>query len=212
MIRVKICGITSPKDARVAVDAGADAIGLVFAKSPRQITPERAREITGTLPPFVASVGVFVDEPAEAIVAIARYARLCAVQIHDDRPSDEINRIASAIRVVKAFRVRDRSTYASVRRYGAASAFLFDAYVEGVMGGTGKTIEQDLLPTAEDQRSFERPWLLAGGLSPGNVERALKACRPYAVDVSSGVEASPGKKDEKLVREFVARVRGFHHG
>lgn len=211
MVRVKICGITSAEDAKVAVDAGADAIGFVFAKSPRKISRERAREIADRLPPFVARVGVFVDETVEEILEIARYVRLSAAQIHNDRPAEEVEHIASAVHVVKAFRVRDRSTYDRVRQYPATSAYLFDAYVEGIAGGTGKRIERDLLPTLEEQRSFAKPWILAGGLSPENIESALKICRPYAVDVSSGVEASPGRKDEKLVREFVARVRGFQH-
>lgn len=212
MVRVKICGITSTSDAAAAAKAGADAIGLVFAKSPRKVTKEQARAIAAALPPFVAKVGVFVDEPADVIVQIARFVGLAAVQVHDDRPPEEIEKIAEAVSVIKAFRVRDRSAYEAASRYEAASAYLFDAYVNGIAGGTGKSIERELLPSIEEQRSFARPWILAGGLSPENVEDALESCYPYAVDVSSGVEASPGQKDEKRVREFVARVRGFERG
>ena len=211
MVRVKICGITTPEDAESAVRAGADAIGLVFAESPRKVSAEMARAIVATLPPFVAAVGVFVDEPAGAIEEIARYAGLSAVQLHGRRSPDEVHRLSAAFRVIMAFRVRDAGAYEEAAKYPTASAYLFDAYVEGKMGGTGKLIEPGLLPSPSVQEAFQRPWILAGGLTPENVDRALLLARPYAVDVSSGVEASPGRKDAEKVREFIARVRGFDH-
>lgn len=209
MVRVKICGITTPEDAAATADAGADAIGLVFAASPRRVTPEQARKVVAALPPFVAAVGVFVDSHADEIVSVARDVGLSAVQLHGERDRSEVDRLCATLRVIKAFRVRDRGAYESAGLYPRASAYLFDAYVEGVMGGTGKAIDRELLPSQDTARAFAKPWILAGGLTPENVERALAACRPYGVDVSSGVEESPGRKSAVKVREFIARVRGF---
>lgn len=205
-VRVKVCGITSAADAHLAAAAGADAVGFVFAASPRQISPEEARAIRRSLPPFVSAIGVFVNESPERVVAIAREVGLSAVQLHGDETSAEVAAVARFVPVIKALRVRDRASVMAAAAYPDAHGYLFDAYAPGAYGGTGTRFNWDLL-APESGLSPPRPWVLAGGLTPENVEEAIRRCRPYAVDVSSGVEASPGRKAPEKVREFIQRVR-----
>lgn len=210
MIRVKICGITRVEDAIAAARAGADAIGMIFCESPRRIRPEAAREIARRLPPFVAAVGVFANQPPDEVVAIAREVGLTAVQLHGEESPGEVSAVSGAVKAIKAIRVRDASSLQGLERYEHASALLFDAHVPGALGGTGHTFDWALLDEALQR--LEKPWILAGGLTPENVEAAIARRRPYAVDTSSGVESRPGVKDEARVREFIARVRRSEHG
>lgn len=205
-VRVKVCGITSAADAQLAAVAGADAIGFVFAASPRQISPEKAREIRRGLPPFVSAIGVFVNESPERVLGIAREVGLSAVQLHGDETNADVAAIARFLPVIKALRVRDRESVIASSSYPDAQSYLFDAYTPSAYGGTGKSFNWDLL-APEKELIPTRPWVLAGGLTPENVEEAIRRCRPYAVDVSSGVEASPGVKAPEKVREFIRRVR-----
>jgi len=199
--RVKICGITSVQDAAAAVDAGADALGFVFVPgTPRVISPEVAEQIAAGLPPFVTTVGVFVDQPLEEILSVIIRCRLQAVQLHGNEPETFSRRIP--VKVIKAIRVRDAADLRGIGTY-PAHAFLLDAFVEGQPGGTGTTISWDLARQAIGRV----PVILSGGLRPENVAQAVRAVRPYAVDVSSGVETSPGRKDHRKVREFIAAVR-----
>lgn len=201
MTRVKICGITSVQDAAAAVDAGADALGFVFVPgTPRVISPEVAEQIAAGLPPFVTTVGVFVDQPLEEILSVIIRCRLQAVQLHGNEPETFSRRIP--VKVIKAIRVRDAADLRGIGTY-PAHAFLLDAFVEGQPGGTGTTISWDLARQAIGRV----PVILSGGLRPENVAQAVRAVRPYAVDVSSGVETSPGRKDHRKVREFIAAVR-----
>lgn len=201
MTRVKICGITSVQDAAAAVDAGADALGFVFVPgTPRVISPEVAEQIVAGLPPFVTTVGVFVDQPLEEILSVIIRCRLQAVQLHGNEPETFSRRIP--VKVIKAIRVRDAADLRGIGTY-PAHAFLLDAFVEGQPGGTGTTISWDLARQAIGRV----PVILSGGLRPENVAQAVRAVRPYAVDVSSGVETSPGRKDHRKVREFIAAVR-----
>ncbi len=200
-VRVKICGVTSPSDARRIAEAGADAIGIVFwPKSPRFVTPRRAREIVRALPPWVAAVGVFVDEDASAIAAVARMAGLSACQLHGDEPP-AVARLLSAWKVLKAFRVRAAADLCRVRAY-PADAYLFDARSPRGPGGTGETLPWRILRG----RSFGRPFVLAGGLDPDNAALAIRVANPWGVDVSSGVESRPGRKDMGKVRAFLEAV------
>lgn len=210
MTRVKICGITRLEDALTAARAGADAVGMIFCESPRKVRPENAREIVSRLPPFIAAVGVFADSPPGEVIRIAREVGLSAVQLHGGESPEEVGEVAGAVRVIKAFRVRDASSLSGLEAYQAASAFLFDAHVEGALGGTGRTFDWSLLENALER--LDKPWILAGGLNPGNVEAAVRRLRPYGVDTSSGVELRPGVKDEAKVREFIARVRRSDDG
>jgi phosphoribosylanthranilate isomerase len=201
MTRVKICGITSTQDAAAAMAAGADALGFVFVlDTPRYIRAEAAERIVAGLPPFLTTVGVFVNQALDEVLEIAARCRLQAVQLHGEEPEEIARRIP--VRVIKAIRVRNRESLRPVTTY-PADAFLLDAYVEGKPGGTGSAFPWDLVAGITERA----PIILSGGLRPDNVEAAIRRVRPYAVDVSSGVEVRPGEKDPQRVREFVAAVR-----
>lgn len=198
-LRIKIEGITSIEDALAAVEAGADALGFVFAPSPRRITPEAAAAIIRELPPFVTTVGLVVDQDPRPILTV------CAVdvmQFHGSESPEEIAR--SARRAIKAFRVREAADLEQLSQYPAAAAFLLDAYVPGVAGGTGRSFPWEL---ASEARRFEKPVIVAGGLTPENVALCIRTTMPYGVDVASGVESAPGRKDHAMVRDFIAAAR-----
>jgi phosphoribosylanthranilate isomerase len=201
MTRVKICGISSAEDALAAVEAGADALGFVFVPgTPRLVHPETAERIVAGLPPFVTAVGVFVDQPLEEVLRIAARCNLQAVQLHGDEPEAFSRGIP--LKVIKAIRVREAPDLRPIATY-PAHAFLLDAFVEGQAGGTGTPISWDLAVQAKGHA----PIILSGGLRPETVGLAVRRVRPYGVDVSSGVEVRPGRKDHQKVREFIAAVR-----
>ncbi len=203
MTRVKICGITNLEDARLAVKYGADALGFVFYEgSPRHVFPETVREIISHLPPFVTTVGVFVNAPPQEIREVMDLAGLDVVQLHGDEPQEECSLFP---RVIKAFRVRELSDIERLKGY-SVSAYLLDAYDPEVPGGTGQTFNWDIAVEAKKYG----PIILAGGLTPENVADAVSRVRPYAVDVSSGVEAQKGKKDHEKMRLFIERVKKIH--
>jgi phosphoribosylanthranilate isomerase len=202
MVSVKICGITSVEDAQAAVAAGADALGFVFfPPSPRHITPPQARHIIRTLPPFVTTVGLFVDVPAAMIHDIAGRCGLDRIQLHGHEPPEFCRLFTPP--VIKAFRMKTACSLSSLADYEVA-AFLLDAYVEGALpGGTGKSFSWELAARAKPYG----PVILAGGLTAENVAAAIVQTRPYGVDVSTGVERSPGVKDHAKVRRFIARAK-----
>ncbi|WP_420266737.1 phosphoribosylanthranilate isomerase [Candidatus Magnetominusculus dajiuhuensis] len=202
MIRVKICGITNMRDAMAAVDFGADALGFVFYdKSPRHITPETAAEIIEVLPPFITTVGVFVDETEKKINKIKEAAGFDVVQLHGSEPPEMA---AFWPKVIKAFRIRDFTDLEPLSKFDVwVTAFLLDAYAEDSFGGTGKLFNWEI---AVEARQFGNI-ILSGGLNPDNIEAAVRKVSPYAVDVSSGVEASKGKKDHVRMRQFIERAK-----
>lgn len=200
LVRVKICGITSVEDALAAVDAGADALGFNFAPSPRRVTPAQAAAITRELPPFVTTVGLVVDEDPRPLLDACR---LDAIQFHGAETPEQV--AACPCRAIKAFRVRAEADLDALAGYPAAAAFLLDAYVPGVPGGTGQRFPWEL---AVGAARYGRPVIVAGGLTPENVAECVSMTRPYGVDVSSGVELAPGKKDPARVRAFIAAARG----
>ena len=200
-LRVKICGITTPEDAVAAAEAGADAIGLVFAESPRRVTPARARAILAALPPFVTPVALFVNSPVEVIRELCGSLGVRTVQLHGDEPPDLARHLAG-FSVIKAFRIESAADVAALRGYPAA-AYLLDSRVEGRRGGTGVAFDWRLAASA----TRHGPIILAGGLTPENVAEAVRTVRPYGVDTSSGVEREPGRKDPAKVRAFVAAAR-----
>jgi phosphoribosylanthranilate isomerase len=204
-VRVKICGITNLEDARAAVHYGADALGFIFfPRSPRYLDPLSAAAIIAELPPFVAKVGVFVDEQLEDILKIVHTARIDTIQLHGSEPPALSADLASTqAKVIKAFRIKDAATLNEIGNY-RASAYLLDSYVPGQLGGTGARFNWDLALKAG---RFETPIILAGGLDPENVTDAVSKVAPYGVDVSSGVETIPGKKDPEKVRLFIARAK-----
>ena len=203
MVRVKICGITSLEDALMAVEAGADALGFVFFRgSPRFISPERAAAIICRLPPFVQTVGLFVNEEQATVNEVTDRCGLDLVQLHGEESPGYCAAVTR--RIIKAFRVKDLSTLDDMTDYRVA-ACLLDAWSPAAHGGTGTTFNWDIAARAAATQSI----ILAGGLTPDNVAEAVATVHPYAVDVSSGVECAPGKKDAALMRAFVRAVR--HH-
>jgi phosphoribosylanthranilate isomerase len=200
--QVKICGLTSVADALLASEAGADLIGLMFYdQSPRHITLATAVEISRALPPFVLRVGVFVN-PDEALVKRAiGECGLSLLQFHGDERSDFCTQFG--VMCLKAVRVRDAESLNQLANF-QTDAFLLDAHSNGSLGGTGEKFNWEL---AVEAQKFGRPIFLAGGLTPENVADAVKQVRPFAVDVSSGVESAPGKKDAAKVRAFIQAVK-----
>ncbi len=202
---VKICGITNPDDALAAAEAGADALGFIFyKKSPRAVTPAVAKEIISVLPPFITTVGVFVNEEAKMLRDIMDTCGLALAQLHGEESAAYCLELARP--VVKAIRVKDRTSLLALAEFqGRANVrgFLLDSYSTEAYGGTGITADWSL--AAELARSVRV--ILAGGLTPDNVGEAVQRVRPYGVDVSSGVEASLGKKDHAKVRAFISQAR-----
>jgi phosphoribosylanthranilate isomerase len=201
-VKVKICGITNLPDGMAAVEAGADALGFVFYdQSPRSISLEAAAGLIRQLPPFLMKVGVFVNAPQDQVIQAIRECNLNLLQFHGDEPAEYC--LQFGLMSMKAFRIRDASSLQSLRNY-PTDAWLLDAYSPGRPGGTGETFNWDL---ALEAQSWGRPIFLAGGLTPENVAEAVQRARPFAVDVSSGVEAAPGRKDHAKVQAFIKAAK-----
>jgi phosphoribosylanthranilate isomerase len=201
-VKVKFCGITSVGDAEAAVEAGADALGLMFYPgSPRHISLETAQAIERELPPFIIRVGVFADPAPEDVFSAMHQCGLNLLQFHGQETPEFCRQFG--MMTMKAFRIRDADSLREIPNYHT-DAFLLDSYVAGKAGGTGETFNWEL---AGEAGKFGKPIFLAGGLTPENVADAVRIVRPFGVDVSSGVEQSPGKKDPKKMRDFIAAVR-----
>ena len=202
-VTVKICGITSEADALAAAEAGADAIGLMFYEgSPRHVTLEQAKAISAALPPHVMRVGVFVNAEEALVHQALTECMLNILQFHGDETPEECSRYP--VMTLKAFRVQGEETLAQLEAYPSAG-YLLDAYVKDALGGTGATFNWDLAVRAQE---FGKPIFLAGGLTPENVAEAVRKVQPFGVDVSSGVESEPGRKDAEQMRTFVAAAKG----
>ena len=204
MTRVKICGITNIDDALLAVEYGADSLGFVFAKSPRQITAQAARKIIEKLPPFIGKIGVFVNEPPSNVQRVARECGLTAIQLH----GEEIPEFCVSLHpltMIKAIRVKDEKDIKILSAYSFVTAYLLDSYTADKKGGTGKKFDWKLALLA---KKFNKPIILSGGLGPDNVAEAVKIVKPYAVDVSSGVESKPGRKDKNKLKKFIEKAKG----
>jgi phosphoribosylanthranilate isomerase len=200
--RVKICGITRAEDARTAAAAGADAIGLVFAESPRRVTVDEARAIVIALPPFIKVVGLFVDAPAEAVAAVLGRVPLDLLQFHGRETPEDCRQFGRPY--IKTIHIReDVDVAGTARRYPDAAGILFDAFHPQLAGGSGTRFDWTRVP-----RDLDRPVILAGGLTPENVAEAVRTVRPYAVDVSSGVESSKGIKDAARIAAFIRNAAG----
>jgi len=200
--RVKICGITNPADAQVAVEAGADALGFIFyEKSPRYMTIPKVAEITTQLNPFIMKVGVFVDADDDFVARAIAEAGLTMLQFHGSEPPDFCTQFG--LMSMKAFRVRDAESLNALENYNT-DAYLLDSYAPGTLCGTGEKFNWDLAVAA---RKLGKPIFLAGGLTPENVADAVRKVQPFAVDVSSGVESAPGKKDHDKVRAFIQNAK-----
>ena len=202
-VAVKICGITNYEDASIAVEFGAGALGFIFADSPRQIAPQKARDIIRAMPPFVKTVGVFVDEGPAAIKETINYCGLDLVQLHGDESPDLCGELMPY--TIKALRIKDESSLRMSRIYhGKVRALLLDTYSKDKAGGSGKTFGWQL---ALKIKKLGIPIVLAGGLGPSNIDGAISTVRPYAVDVNSGVEQRPGKKSHTLMKDLMGKVR-----
>jgi phosphoribosylanthranilate isomerase len=203
VIRIKICGITNITDALKATDLGADALGFNFyPKSPRFISEEAAREIIRKLPPFLVSVGIFVNEPSGIIRNILESTGIQAIQLQGDESPDFCSQFSQP--VIKAIRIKDQDSLKAIKDY-RVSAFLLDSYSPDYYGGSGKSFDWSL---AVKSRKYGRI-ILAGGLSPDNINEAIREVKPYGVDVCSGVEKEPGKKDHKKLKAFIQAVRSL---
>jgi phosphoribosylanthranilate isomerase len=204
MVRVKICGITNGADARAAIDAGANLLGFNFyEKSPRFITEAEAKKIRPQLPAKIKAVGIFVDASPADVTAFRKSLKLDAAQLHGDETPEDVAELARILPVIKAFRVEPDFRLKTLDEYPGVFAFLFDAAHTGQYGGTGHSTDWDIARRA----AMGRRIILAGGLRVENVAAAVRIVRPYAVDVASGIESKPGKKDHGLLREFIQEVR-----
>lgn len=201
-VRVKVCGITRSEDAEAAVQCGADAIGFVFwSHSARYIDADSARLIAEVIPPFVCTVGVYVDPDAAWVEETVRVAKLGLLQFHGDEPPEFCNQFSQPY--IKAIRVKpDTDLLQYAERYRTAKGLLLDTYAANMPGGTGHVFDWQLIP-----QQLPLPLILSGGLNPDNVADAIKQTKPWAVDVSSGVEASKGIKDKKKIIAFMQGVK-----
>ena len=199
--RIKICGITNLQDAKVAIDEGVDAIGLVFCEnSPRYINISRAKEIVENITPFVNCVGLFVDAEKEYINNVLKVVALDTLQFHGQESEQACALYNKPY--IKAIRMNESINFSEeAEKYFSAQALLLDTYIEGLPGGTGIVFDWDLIP-----KDMAKPIILAGGLNASNVKDAIKKISPYAVDVSGGVEAEKGKKDPSKIKEFINEV------
>jgi phosphoribosylanthranilate isomerase len=204
MVRVKICGITNSADALAAVEAGANLVGFNFyEKSPRYIAETEAAKIRPQLPKTVEAVGIFVNAPPADVATLCKLLKLDAAQLHGDETPETVAELARSIPVYKVFRVEPDFRLQTLDEYPEAFAFLFDAAHTGQYGGTGRTTDWDVARRA----ALGRRIILAGGLKVENVAAAVRIVRPYGIDVASGVESKPGKKDHSRLREFIQEVR-----
>jgi phosphoribosylanthranilate isomerase len=201
--RIKACGITRLEDALTAVAFGVDGLGFIFSrKSLRYITPEQARDIIRHIPPFISTVGVFVDEEATVVDEIAQYCGLSLVQLHGDEAPAYCRKLSA--QAIKAFRVGpDFDAEMLIPYKEIVRSYLLDTYHKDVAGGTGQTFDWNLIQNIETKV----PIILAGGMNPDNIMAAIEQVGPYAVDVNSGVESAPGLKDAAKLQKFVAQVR-----
>jgi phosphoribosylanthranilate isomerase len=200
--RVKICGITNLADAQAAVAAGADVLGLNFYEgSPRRVSMKTAAEIANQLPPFVMRAGVFVNADEDLVTRAIGECGLSLLQFHGDEPPEFC--VQFGLMSMKALRIRDAESLKELPRF-QTDAYLLDAFSPEARGGTGEKFNWEL---AVEAQKFGKPVFLAGGLTPENVAEAVRKVRPFGVDVASGVESSPGKKDHAKIRAFIAAVR-----
>lgn len=203
MTMVKICGITNTGDARVAAEAGADAVGLIFAESPRRVGIEGARRISIALPENIIRVGVFVDEEPAEVLRISRKVGLDLAQLHGDETPDTVTAVReSGVKVMKALRVRDAASIEALDGY-EADLFLLDAYSEKARGGTGERFDWRVAKSLRGRDNI----VVSGGLGPENVREAVEFFEPYGVDASSSLEDEPGRKNGERVRRFVLAAR-----
>lgn len=207
MTRVKICGITNLEDALYAAECGADALGFVlYEKSPRYIRNNKVYEIVKKLPPFVKTVGLFVNAGLDYVLDAVDYCHLNLVQLHGDEDLEFCKEVKKKTGVIKAIRVKGSESIKEIQQFSSViRTFLLDAYIEGTYGGTGASFDWELVHQAKEFGDI----VIAGGLNRENILEVVKNIKPYGVDVSSGVEISPGKKDKEKVKDFIRIAKGI---
>ena len=205
MTKIKICGITNIEDAQNAVSFGADALGFIFANSPRNIEPETAKSIIENLKGKVLKIGVFVNEVLDNVVRIREYCPLDAIQLHGDESPEYCSQLKEK-QVIKAFRIRDDSSLTPMPRYKDVFAYLLDTFSKEIYGGTGRAFDWNLAIKA---KAFGKPIILSGGLGLSNIEEAIRVVTPYGVDISSSIEIKPGKKDPHLMKRIISVIKGL---
>lgn len=205
MVKIKICGITNVEDAQNAMTFGADAIGFIFAKSPRGVEPQTAKSIIDKLKGNILKVGVFVNEELDKVTKIIDYCGLDAVQLHGDESPKYCSQLKDR-QVIKAFRIKDDTSLIPIPRYKDVFAYLLDTFSDQSYGGTGRTFDWNLAIKA---KTFGKPIILSGGLGLSNIEEAIRVVRPYGVDTSSSIETEPGKKDSKQMKELISVVKSL---
>jgi len=204
-MKVKICGITNIDNAVYAAELGADALGFIFVKSsPRYIAPKSARKIIQELPPFIVPVGIFVDVPQEEIIGVIEQTGIKCVQLHGNETPKQL--AGFPLPVYKSFRVDSSFNLEILRRY-KGSAYLLDTKISGELGGTGQTFDWGIAVKAKEYGRI----ILAGGLNPENVLEAIQKVQPYAIDVNSGVESAPGKKDKNKLEQLFKTIRSLYN-
>lgn len=202
MTRVKVCGITNIEDALKVVYYGASAVGFIFTKkSPRYVSPSRAKKIIEALPPFIMPVGVFVDQNERAVREICQFTQIKTLQFHGDERPVYCKRF-TGFKIIKAFRIEAFFDPLMIQKY-KVDAYLFDTYQKDIKGGTGKTFNWDLIK----DKKFDKPVILSGGLAADNIKQAIETVAPFAVDVSSSLEKTPGVKSPKLIRGFFEALK-----
>ncbi len=210
MVKVKICGITNLDDALAAAEFGADALGFNFyERSLRYISPRKARQIIDKLPSFIQTVGIFIDDSPKEINAICDYVGITAAQLHDETMSLK-DTLKVVPRIIKTFRVHSKFQVSEVKWFyekTGVNTFLFDAYHEKMLGGTGKQIQIELAKKLTASVEKYGYVVIAGGLNETNVEKVVKAVKPYAIDVASGIESDIGKKDLRKMKQFIERAK-----
>ncbi len=208
MTKVKICGITNLADAQTAVEYGADALGFIFASSPREVTPKKAAEIIQRIGILTVTVGVFVDAPRRTVLDTLRLCRLDALQFHGDEDDKYCAYFAKYCKIIKAVSIRDKTALRSAVKYKHADALLFDTYSAERRGGTGKVFDWRLL----QKHGLKKPLIIGGGINAGNCTKIIRMLKPYALDVSSSIEIKPGKKDRKLMAGLLKEIKKTNCG
>ncbi|MBN1793696.1 MAG: phosphoribosylanthranilate isomerase [Candidatus Omnitrophica bacterium] len=204
MVKIKICGITNTDDALYAEGLGAHALGFIFAESPRSVTPQKARAIIRSLPPFISKVGVFVDPSYDTLKDVIAITGITAVQLHGEESDSFCARVRDICPVIKGFRIKVRADIEGIGGYKNIDAVLLDTYSERARGGTGMSFDWEL---AKKAKTYGIPLILAGGISCENISEAITSVRPYAIDVASSIEKAPGKKDPALLEKLFFRLR-----
>lgn len=203
MIKVKICGITNLEDAHVAIEAGCDALGFIFADSLRKVNIENASYILKSIPPFISCAGIFANQSISFVKEVLKNCPFDTLQFHGEENPQILLQFKPQKKIIKTIRIKDVNSLDDLQNYKEVDAFLLDTYSKDKLGGTGKVFDWNI---TQEAKKLNKPLILSGGLNPDNVKEAIRKVKPYAVDACSGVEITPGKKSKVLLEEFIIKV------